>query len=253
MYFMVNTPFVNYLDQTDNLTETLEFPILKNKTTFKQTLPLSLNISKFDSELLTAPRNLKDFIHQYNCKKEIFDLNERHDTTDLTTNKNFFSNNCIVDVFLFTTAVISLLLTNIAYYLLSKHKRPRTLVSSLALQQVKEEGTVTTQEEVTTECKIQIYIILALTVTIFYLVMFAVLHSRKLKLCWGHMFSNTVKIMLFIFPCTILCTYKTVYNGRKHSLIQNYRYAKTRKCKIKLNLYLGYYRNRLEGGQHGFQ
>ena len=64
MYFTVHTAFVNYLDQTDNLTESLEFPILKNKTTFKQTLPISLNISKFDSELLTAPRNLKDFIHQ---------------------------------------------------------------------------------------------------------------------------------------------------------------------------------------------
>ena len=28
---MVNTAFVNYLDQIDNLTETIEFPILKNK------------------------------------------------------------------------------------------------------------------------------------------------------------------------------------------------------------------------------
>ena len=53
-------------------------------------------MSEFDSELLTAPRNLKDFIHQYKNKKEIFDLNERHDTTDLTTNKYFFSNNYIV-------------------------------------------------------------------------------------------------------------------------------------------------------------
>ena len=51
---------------------------------------ISLNISKFGPQLLTALRNLKDFIHQYNCKKEIFNLNERHDTTDLTTNKNFF-------------------------------------------------------------------------------------------------------------------------------------------------------------------
>ena len=80
MYFMVNTAFVSYLDQTDNLTESLKFPIMKNKSTFEQILPISLNISKFDSELLTVPRNLKDFIHQYNHKKEIFDLNERHDT-----------------------------------------------------------------------------------------------------------------------------------------------------------------------------
>ena len=72
------------------------------------------------------------------------------------------------------------------------------LVTSLALQQVREVGAVTMQGEVTTECKIQIYIILALTVTIFGLVMFAVLHSRKLKLCRGCMLSNAVKIMIFI-------------------------------------------------------
>ena len=58
MYFMVNTAFVNYLDHLTNLTESLEFPILKNKTTFKQILPISLNMSKFDSVLLTASRNL---------------------------------------------------------------------------------------------------------------------------------------------------------------------------------------------------
>ena len=77
MYFMVNTAFVNYLDQINNLTETIAFPILKNKTTFEETLPISLNIYKFDSKLLMAPRNLKDFIHQYKHKKEIFDLKKK--------------------------------------------------------------------------------------------------------------------------------------------------------------------------------
>ena len=47
-------------------------------------------------------------------------------------------------------------------------------------------------------CKIQFYIILALSISIFGLVIFAVLHSRKLKLCRGCLFSNAVKIMLFI-------------------------------------------------------
>ena len=69
MYFMVNTAFINYLDQIDNLTKELEFPVLKNKTTFEQTLHTSLNVSKFDSDLLTALMILNDFIHQYNCKK----------------------------------------------------------------------------------------------------------------------------------------------------------------------------------------
>ena len=81
MYFMVNTTFVNYLDQIDNLTEMLEFTILKNKTTFEQTLLISLNVPNL-TDLLTAERTLKEFIHQCNCKKEIFDLTERHDSTD---------------------------------------------------------------------------------------------------------------------------------------------------------------------------
>ena len=50
-------------------------------------------------------------------------------------------------------------------------------VASLALQQVKEVGAITTQEEVTTECKIQTNIILTLTVTVFSVVMFAVLSA----------------------------------------------------------------------------
>ena len=55
MYFMMNTAFVNYVDQMDNLTATLEFPILKNKTTYEQILPVSVNVSKCDSDLLTDP------------------------------------------------------------------------------------------------------------------------------------------------------------------------------------------------------
>ena len=84
MYFTVDTAFINYLDQFPNLTESLEFPIIKCKTTFKQALLISLNVSKFDSSLPTASSNLKEFIHQYACQKEIFDLN-----TPLITNKNW--------------------------------------------------------------------------------------------------------------------------------------------------------------------
>ena len=152
-------------------------------------------MSKFDTDLLTAHMNLKDFMHHYKNRKEIFDLNEMHDATDLTTNKNFFSNNYIVDIFLFITAVISLLVTTLAIYVLCKHKKLRTLVTSLGLQQVKEIGTVT-QKEINTKHKTFTYISLALT--IFGLVMVAILHYRKTKLCKGCMFSNAVKIMIFI-------------------------------------------------------
>ena len=54
MYFTANTAFINYLDQFSKLSESLEFLTIKNKTTFEKTLPVSLNVSKFDSTLLTA-------------------------------------------------------------------------------------------------------------------------------------------------------------------------------------------------------
>ena len=68
---MVNMAFVNNLDQMDNLTNSLDVLILMDKTTFKQILPISLNASKFDSDLLTAPRTLKVFVHQYCNKKNL--------------------------------------------------------------------------------------------------------------------------------------------------------------------------------------
>ena len=195
IYFTVNTAFINYLGQFPNLTESLEILIIKSKTTFKQTLTISLNVSKFDSNLLTAFSNLKDFIHQYTHKKDIFDLQERHDNTELITTKNFFSDNYVIDVFLFIPEIISLLATILTIYLLCKHKKLRMLMTSLVLQQAIEVGTVT-MKEINTECKFLTYI--SFPLTIFGLVMVAILHYRKSKLCRECMFSNAVKIMIFI-------------------------------------------------------
>ena len=123
MYFTVNTAFVNYQDKFPNLTEFLEFPVVKERTTFELTLPISLNISKFDPTLLVASNSLKEFINSYTNHKENFDLQERHDTMELNTNKNFFSDNYIVDIFMFISAIVSLLATILTVYLLCKHMK----------------------------------------------------------------------------------------------------------------------------------
>ena len=171
MYFIVNTAFINYLDQFPNLTESVEFTIIKNKTSFEQILPISLNFSIFDHTLLTASSDLKEFIYQYTNDKEIFDLKERHDRTELNTNKNFLSDNYIVDIFLFITAKMSLLATTLTAYLLCKHKK-LMLIASLVLHQVKEVGAVTQKE-----CKTLTY--KSLVLTILGLVMVAILHYRN--------------------------------------------------------------------------
>ena len=61
IYFMVNTAFVNYIDQC-NLMETLPFPILTNKIPSKHTLPIFLNDTRFNVTLSSAPQTLKDYI-----------------------------------------------------------------------------------------------------------------------------------------------------------------------------------------------
>ena len=175
--------------------EFLGFLIIKNKTTFQQISPISLNVSKFDSTLLTASSDLKNFIPLYTSDKNFFDLQESHDSTELITNKNSFSENYIIDFFLFITAIISIVATTLIVYLLCKHKKLRKLMASLVLHQVKEVGAVT-QKEINTECRTLTHISLALT--ILGLVMVAIFHYRKSKLCRGHMFSNAVKIMIFI-------------------------------------------------------
>ena len=219
MYFTVNTAIFNYFDKIPNLTESLEFPIIRNKTTFGQTLPISLNISKFDTTFLMASSDLKEFISSYTNHREIFDLQERHYNTDvkLNTNRNFFSDNYIMDIFLFITVIISLLAKTLTVYLLCKHKKLQMLIASLVLHPVKEVGTVI-QKESNAECNTLTYI--SLVLTILGLVMVAIFHYRKSKLCRGHMFSNAMKIMIFI------------------SDVHNYMYVPIKLCKTTGSIHL---------------
>ena len=97
MYFTINTAFVNYLETFPNLADSLDIPLIKNRTTYEQIIPITLNVSEFDGILLHASTTLKDFIPGCIKRKEIFDLQERHEFTS-NTNKSFFSNNHIVDI-----------------------------------------------------------------------------------------------------------------------------------------------------------
>ena len=78
---------------------------------------------------------------------EFFDLQEGHTNTELEMpNKKFFINNYTVDIFLFVTAIIFILALIIVMYIFCKYMKLKTLVTSLALPQIKELGVVTKQE-----------------------------------------------------------------------------------------------------------
>ena len=123
-------------------------------------------------------------------RKEIFDLQERHEYTILNTSKNFFSNNHIVNIFMFISSVISLPSTTVTIYLLCKHKKIRVLIASLVLHQVKEVSA--SPKETNTECTSLAYIGIILTILSLIIVTF--LHYRKSRFCKGHRFSNVVNL-----------------------------------------------------------
>ena len=145
---------------------------------------------------------MKKYIAQYKCDKENFDLKERHNIEELETefaSKNGFTNNFIIDVFVFAIAIISVISAIIIIYAICKHNKLRMLVTSLALQQAKEERAEETNEgNYSCECTTQFYIILASSIIIIGLVVFAILQVRMIKLCRGQLFLNIIKIMLFI-------------------------------------------------------
>ena len=131
--------------------------------------------------------------------KEIFDLQQRHaiESDTSTPNKTFFSNH-IVNIFMFTSSIISIITIMLVIYLLCKHILNRTIVASLILHKIKEVQANSNHNLETNnyECRNLAYVGIILTVLSMIIVMF--LHYRKLRLCRGYKFSNAIKIMLFI-------------------------------------------------------
>ena len=135
MYFTINLDFTNYLDMLPNLTDSL--PLIKERTRYEQPLPLNLSVSNFDNSLRHALTELKDFMIDYIKDKEISELQQRHAVVSLNkSNKNFFSN-YIIDIFMFTSSIISIISITLVVYLFCKHKHIRMLVASLILQKNK--------------------------------------------------------------------------------------------------------------------
>ena len=164
MYFTINMAFTYYLNMLPNLT----IPsLIRDRTTYEQPLPVNLTFPVFDSSLQDAPTKLKNFMHNYAKHKEIFDFEQRHVSTVESlnnSNKKFFSNNYIVDIFVFTSIIISLISANLVIYLFGKHKHISTLVASLIQHKIKEVEANPNTEETNSGCGNLTYVGVILTV-----------------------------------------------------------------------------------------
>ena len=169
----------------------------RDKTLREQPLPVYINILHYDTTLSDRTTKLKEFFHNYICndnEKEIFDLQRRHTRYTFPPNKNFFLNK-IVNIFTFTSSIISIMTITLVVYLFCKHKHIRTIVASLLLYKAKEVEARTMKID-DSGCGTLAYIGIALTLISMAIVI--LLHYRKSKFCRGHRFSNIVKIVLFI-------------------------------------------------------
>ena len=219
MYFTINLAFTNYLDMLPNMTDSL--PLIKGRTWYEQPLPIHLNIPHYDNSLNYRPTRLRDIRTNYvNNTKEIFDFQQRHamESPTFSSSKNFFFNQ-MVNIFMFTSSIISIITITLVIYLFCKHKHIRTIIASLILHKTKQVDAKSNSNSETNnyECGTPAYIGMVLTVLSIITVIF--LHYRKPKLCRGYRFSNVVNIVLFIFRCTKLYTDKIMQNIRQYSLV----------------------------------
>ena len=149
MYFTINLAFTNYLNKISNLTD--HHSIDRSITEYEQVLPIHINVSgtNFDSSLYSRPSRLRDFIYKHiqDNSQEIFDLQERHTLHASLSYKNFFLNT-IVNIFTFTSSMVSMITIILVIYLYCKHKHIRTIIASLILHKAKEveANTLTKQE-----------------------------------------------------------------------------------------------------------
>ena len=167
---------------------------------YEQPLPLNLSIPHFDNPLMYRLNKLKDFMNSYiNNDKEIFDLQQRHavESNTFTSNENFFSSH-IVNIFIFTSSIISIITIMSVIYLFCKHKHIRTIVTSLILHKIKEVEANSNPNLETNNYKSRTLAHVGIILTVLSMIIVIFLHYRRSRLCRGYKFSNAAKIMLSI-------------------------------------------------------
>ena len=96
------------------------------------------------------------------------------------------------------------MVTTIVIHIVCRHTKLKSLVTSLALQQIRGADVVSKQEHISVmhiiecTCTMQRCTTATLALVILSIIIFLAINVRKLKLFRGHLFSNAVKVMLFI-------------------------------------------------------
>ena len=189
MYFTVNLVFVDYLEE---LNESIKNPINRNWTSFKQTLPVSLESFQLDSKLLHAPVMLRDFIDQYQENRITATKWDKSPTSKFQS----FINSFLIDMLVFIVAILTVFIIFVIIYIITGQSKLKALVTTMALQRIRAIDALNTNKQ-SQSCNselLKILMILNLVIVVSLLLR----KIRKSVFFQGQLFSNMVKIKLFL-------------------------------------------------------
>ena len=191
MFFTVNLAFLDHLEE---LTEVIDTPINRTWMHEKQPLPISLELFEINSGLLQAPKTLKDYTKQYQEHNKKLHLHGQSDNTN-SKFKTFISS-FIADIIGFSAALLTILITLVIVYIITGHSKLKMLVANMALQHIKAVKAAALNHHHTI-CEIglvRIHMIINLSIV----TLMALAKLRKSRIFKGRLFSNTIKIKLFV-------------------------------------------------------
>ena len=127
---------MNYLK---DVVESLTSSVSTNWTTQEQVLPIAIENFEFDPKLLTTPMTMKDFLTQYKYRKEITEKQNKKEIEEakISSKLGSFLDNFMVDMLLFTAALITKVVTLVVMYMVCRQSKVKALVANIALQHTK--------------------------------------------------------------------------------------------------------------------
>ena len=126
---------------------------------------------------------------------------QKGENQDKNSNLRMFISSFITEALVFTEALLTVVITFIIIYILSGKSKLKTLVASIALQHVKAIEALNPKNQGTQNCKFGVVKFLMILNLVIVAIM-ALTKLKKITIFQDHLFSNMVKIKLFIADTT---------------------------------------------------
>ena len=161
IHFTLNLAFVNYFD---DMMEELGIPVSQIWTTQEQILPLSLETFEINPNLLNTPKTLRELAIQYQNRRNTLNKREQElDNPEKNLKFRSFLNNFLADILIFTSTLITLLITLVIIYVMYGQSKLKALVTDIAMQRIRTVEAADVSNMLCT-CKMQRYIMGMLTI-----------------------------------------------------------------------------------------